>query len=377
MTEWLVVQGDCCEVMGFQPDESIDAVVTDPPYGIGFMGKQWDGNGDNHDFQRWTEGWAREALRVLKPGGYLLAFGGTRTYHRLVCAIEDAGFEIRDQMQWLFGSGFPKNLDIGKAIDKAAGKEREVVGTRKGQGNIPNDRGKWGLKSNQEVEITVPATLEAQEWQGWGTALKPAHEPIVLARKPFKGTVASNVLTNGTGGINIDACRIGFVSEEDKKESTAKNQHGDFGTPPMTGNNVYGDFSMLKPTNYDPEGRWPTNVMIDSEVGELIDEQATTKYGPSRFYYCAKANKKERNGGLDEGANRHPTVKPIDLMRYLCRLVTPPGGTILDPFAGSGTTGIAAVMEGFDFLGIELDPDEEGYVEIAEQRIRHWESTYE
>jgi len=378
-----VIHGDCRHVLKTLKTNSVDSIVTDPPYELGFMGKSWDSTGVAYDVAVW-----QECLRVLKPGGHLLAFGGSRTYHRLACAIEDAGFQIRDQIMWVYGSGFPKSLNISKAIDKAAGAD---------------------------------ATAEAKQWEGWGTALKPAHEPIVMARKPLEGNVAQNILEHGTGGINIDGCRVDFVSDEDRQESTAKNQHQDFGTEPMTNNTVYGDYSMMKPTNYNPPGRFPANFIHDGsdEVLELFPDSKGGAYpakrgqavntsfaggqeteggframgddgSAARFFYCAKANKKDRNEGLDgfaekrpdertvtgmgtfeekgvaKQANHHPTVKPTNLMRYLCRLVTPPNGLILDPFTGSGSTGKAAVLEGFGFIGVEQSAE---YVEIAKARI--------
>lgn len=413
-----LISGDCIEAMRELPDESVDAIVTDPPYGLGFMGKAWD------DLPPGEE-WGRECLRVLKPGGHLLAFGGSRTFHRLACAVEDAGFEVRDQMMWLYGSGFPKSLDVSKAIDKAAGAEREVIGKslRHGGGTMTGASFQVPAKV---PDLTAPATPEAEAWNGWGTALKPAHEPIVVARKPLAGTVAENVLAHGTGALNIDGCRIGFASEADERESKEKNQHADFGTEPG-GNEVYGDYSMVPRENYDPPGRWPANVVLDEEAGRLLDEQSgestsqggrvgkkqqasvsnvpAGKYhagdpgfgdtgGASRFFYCAKASRGERNAGLDAlpdkvrrrvnsgglendprwapviAKNNHPTVKPISLMRYLVRLVTPPEGTVLDPFLGSGTTGCAAVLEGFNFIGIEREAE---YLAIAQARIEWWE----
>jgi len=406
-------------------DNSVDAVVTDPPYGLSFMGKKWD-----YDVPS-VEVWA-ECLRVLKPGGHLLAFAGTRTQHRMAVRIEDAGFEIRDMIAWVYGSGFPKSLDVSKAIDKRGGAqvawfgpwfrkwreqnnvtqkqvaalfpsktggltgcvanwelgfnmptpeqfnlmrakfglpfdsideaEREVVGEKNsglsaGSGNTV---GKFTDSRNERgmVNITAPATDAAKQWQGWGTALKPALEPITIARKPLIGTVAENVLQHGTGAINVDGGRVEFVSDADREESTAKNQHADFGTAPITNNIVYGDYSMMKPKNYNPPGRWPANFIHDGseEVTDLLKDSA-------RFFYCAKASKADRGEN-----NHHPTVKPTDLMRYLCRLVTPPGGIVLDPFMGSGSTGKAAMLEGFKFIGMELD---DAYFKIAEARITH------
>ena len=346
--------GDCRDRLRELEDCSVHSVVTDPPYELGFMGKSWDSTGVAYDVRVWEE-----CLRVLKPGGHLLAFGGSRTYHRLAVAIEDAGFQIRDQIMWVYGSGFPKSLDVSKAIDKAAGAKREVIGQKlhaqKGVA-ISEHRGAVGGGAFGEArmgDVTAPATDAAKQWEGWGTALKPAHEPIVLARKPLDGTVAQNVLTHGVGGINIDGCRVGDTSG----------------------------------------GRFPANFIHDGsdEVLELFPD--TAGQSASRFFYCAKANKKDRNEGLDdfqpkrdadriaddgvgganprnrsntEKVNHHPTVKPTELMRYLCRLVTPPQGVVLDPFTGSGSTGKAALLEGFTFLGVEQS---EEYLRIAQARI--------
>jgi site-specific DNA-methyltransferase (adenine-specific) len=397
--------GDCLDVLRELPDASVDAVVTDPPYGLEFMGKDWDapwkpagavihdpaterggfqdGNGGNPysrsrveygrggdasvGFQAWCEQWAAECLRVLRPGGHMLAFGGTRTWHRLACAIEDAGFEVRDSIAWLYGSGFPKSLDVSKAIDRAAGAEREVVGSRttgaamsKAASGEALGTGGTAFGSGQNVvSITAPATDDARTWQGWGTALKPAFEPVVVARKPLGGTVAANVLRHGTGALNIDACRIGFASEADERESKDKNRHADFGTE-SGGNEVYGDFSMVPRTNYDPPGRWPANVVLDESQAAELDLMTD---GASRFLYVAKAPTAERPR---EDGIAHPTVKPLDLMRWLVRLVTPPGGVVLEPFAGSGTTAEACVIEGFRCIAIEREPD---YLPLIVQRL--------
>ena len=409
--------GDCREVLKQLPDCSVDSIVTDPPYELGFMGKAWDSTGVAYQVEVW-----QECLRVLKVGGHLLAFGGSRTYHRLACAIEDAGFQIRDQIMWVYGSGFPKSLNISKAIDKSAGAEREVVSKgMSGKTAIWQEEGGMG-----DFDITAPATAEAKEWDGWGTALKPAHEPIVMARKPLDGTVAQTVLTHGTGGINIDKCRIAPQSDKDLKEIRSER-------PSKTSN--ANDYSLNhgglegfdRSNRQEINGRFPANFIHDGsdEVLELfpqsnggafpkksnvptgrhyeggwgaVDNGSRTEMGEgsaARFFYCAKASKKDRNEGLDgfepkreadrtidDGVggdnprnrsntpklNHHPTVKPTDLMRYLCRLVTPPNGTVLDPFTGSGSTGKAATLEGFNFVGIEQSAE---YVEIAIARIRH------
>lgn len=354
----MILLGDCRDVMPTLDAASIDSIVTDPPYGLSFMGKGWDHGVPGVDF--WTH-----ALRVAKPGAHLLAFGGTRTYHRLACAIEDAGWEIRDCVMWMYGSGFPKSHDVSKAIDKAAGAERtKVIGTKLGRPGMAKDGSNqrsgfdaafggnaYGVLS---THITAPATEAARRWNGWGTALKPAYEPIIVARKPLDGTVAENVIAHGTGAMNVGGCRV-------------------------EGN------------------RWPANLIHDGsdEVLELFPTTASNS--AARFFYCAKASKSDRDEGCDElpskqigtyaqdewsrqhmgntpdarreaRHNTHPTVKPTALMRYLCRLVTPPGGLVLDPFAGSGSTGKAAILEGFRFVGIEQD---ETYAAIARARIEH------
>jgi len=355
----MLLKGNCLETLKTLDTASVDSIVTDPPYELGFMGKSWDNSGIAYSTDLWAE-----CLRVLKPGGHLLAFSGSRTYHRMVVAIEDSGFEIRDQIMWLYGSGFPKSLDVSKAIDKSAGAEREIVGTQRT--NIGMQGGNFSAGSNTgEVNITAPATPEAQQWQGWGTALKPAHEPIVVARKPLIGTVANNVLTYGTGALNIDGSRVGTGGgSRDKQIGTGTKSNDVYGT--------YGASMTEKPDNL---GRWPANVIHDG-----LEEEW------SRFFYCAKASKSERNAGLEvlpEGtnnvgalrdngreseprANFHPTVKPLALMRYLIKLVTPPGGIVLDPFLGSGTTAVAATLEGFNWIGCEMTED---YWPIIEARI--------
>jgi len=362
----------------------------------------WSGN----EFQDWCRVWASEAYRILKPGGHLLAFGGSRTWHRLAAGIEDAGFEIRDSIAWLYGSGFPKSLDVSKAIDAAAGAKREVVAEgapvkRMIPGADQNRTGSW-IKDNGRTfvpTVTAPATDAARTWEGWGTALKPAFEPIVVARKPLAGTVAANVLAHGTGALNIDATRTAFRSDADRRESTEKNQHAKFGTKPGQ-NNVYGDYSTTEVKDYDSsKGRWPTNVVLDDHTATELDEQTGVSVsrkgrrnapkeagtygafsgddpdrmghedsgGSSRFFPVFRY---EAKAGSDERPNvdgvQHPTVKPLELMRWLVRLVTPPDGTVLEPFAGSGTTLEAAVLEGFQVVGIEREAD---YLPLIEARM--------
>ena len=331
--------GDCIDIMADMDECSVDSIVTDPPYGLSFMGKGWDKGVPGVEF------WA-EALRVAKPGAHLLAFGGTRMVHRLAVAIEDAGWEIRDRVHWVYGSGFPKSHDVSKAIDKAAGAEREVVGTKISRQPTGNAyaQDKWTQEhgSSHEMSITAPATPEAQRWDGWGTALKPAVEPIILARKPFKGTVAANVLEWGTGAVNVDGCRVG--------DEIVTINTWDNGAKP------FGDGAGNPYTGRQQTGRFPANLIHDGS------DDATAGMGDaSRYFYCPKASKKDRGEG-----NNHPTVKPTDLMRYLCRLITPPNGTILDPFMGSGSTGKAAVLEGFGFIGCDLDIES---VTTAKNRI--------
>lgn len=406
MADYKILLGNCKETLKTLEDESVDSIVTDPPYELGFMSKKWDSQGIAYDVEMW-----QECLRVLKPGGYLLAFGGTRTYHRMTCAIEDAGFEIRDSIDWLFLTGFPKSINISKEINKRSG---------------------------------VETTDEAKRWEGWGTALKPAREPIVVARKPFKGPLYKNVLEHGTGGMNIDACRVDpkgaalrseaypsgrwpaniilthsadckIVGQEETKARVI-NRWND-GAKPFGGGAGH-EFTTHQ-TSEDGNERYDIYECVEGCPAKLLDEQSgiakpkAARRGASRFFnqlnwseedflpffYVAKASNKERNAGLDHletksagevtgrkegsaglnnpraGAGRtsgnknfHPTVKPVKLMEWLVRLVTPPGGTVLDPFMGSGTTGVAAINQGFNFIGCELM---EEYIPIAEGRIEY------
>ena len=416
-----LINADCIEAMKAMPDNSVDSIVTDPPYELGFMGKSWDASGIAFNVEVW-----QEALRVIKPGGHLIAFSGSRTYHRMAVAIEDAGFQIRDQIMWVYGSGFPKSHNISKGIDKAAGAEREVVGqttkarSTSGKSAPPTVGGQTVYETWNE---TTASTDEAQQWDGWGTALKPAHEPMVLARKPLEGTVANNVLTFGTGGLNIDGSRVasddGFEKAWDKPVSTNISAPG--GKYISEGAKHTVDLTSNRPVG----GRFPANFIHDGSdevvalfpdtgkstggrigkksMGDVTNvpageyEAGDPGYGDSgsaaRFFYCAKASKRDRNEGLDgfevkrdhdgrkDGGvggdnprnrtnnaklNHHPTVKPTSLMQYLVKLVTPPNGIVLDPFMGSGSTGKACAYEGFDFIGIDQSAE---YVAIAQARI--------
>ena len=426
MKQIKLMQGDNILSLKKLPENSIDSIVTDPPYGLSFMNKKWDYEVPSIEF------W-QEAFRVLKPGGHVLSFGGTRTYHRMVVNMEDAGFEIRDQIMWIYGSGFPKSHNIGKSFDKKNGNDREVVGIDEDfikrnpnntginrlvtdeNGVNKDNRKKQAVKSEDAGIITKGSS----PYEGWGTALKPANEPICLARKPLsEKTIVDNVIKWGTGGINVDGCRIGTEGGT-KKVDTDKCYDG---------NGIYGNGLSGGVVEELGDGRFPANILFDETAAEMLDEQSgvliqsyatdkstggwseglvmsntkkTKNYkgpngGASRFFYVAKVGKKERNLGLeafdevDESKNKafdveggrtskydlavtkntHPTLKPINLMTYLCRLITPPGGIILDPFMGSGSTGISACLEGFRFVGMELDED---YFKIAEARVNNFE----
>lgn len=416
--------GDCLDVLPTLAANSVDTIITDPPYGLAFMGKDWDHGVPGVHF------WA-EVLRVAKPGAMLLAFGGTRTFHRLTCAIEDAGWEVRDCLMWLYGSGFPKSLDISKAIDKAAGETRQVLGMKTyGDGQTYNGGERSGRASGIQGDRvsrgpmldTAPATNAARTWHGWGTALKPAWEPIILAMKPLDGTFADNAQRWGVAGLNVDGGRI-------ETGDVIRSSHN----VTIGGNGIYGGGKPTTTGALPGQGRWPANLLLDEEAARMLNEQSGERpsggrrggYGPgaadggmwnasgprpcglthgdtggaSRFFYVAKASRRERNQGLvgmkekgkdwhrktsgmnkgpnerNGGAptvhspllNHHPTVKPLTLMRYLCKLTaTPTGGIVLDPFMGSGTTGMACAMEGRAFIGIEKEAE---YVEIARRRI--------
>ena len=387
--------GDCLDVLASLPENSVDAIVTDPPYGLAFMGKAWDAP-DNVAFRKET--WAA-ALRVLKPGGHILAFSGTRTYHRMACAIEDAGFEIRDMTAWVYGQGFPKSMDVSKAIDKAAGAERtEKLGPKPGHEEFANRATKGHLAktgsnegwqrpwmTHEDADDSsfkfAPATDAARQWEGWGTALKPSLEPVCVGRKPLsEKTVAANVLRWGTGALNIDASRVATDAAVDDPRLGGK---GDWSSD-KTAQNVYeGGYAGVR-VRSSSLGRWPANLIHDGSpevleafpdsAGQQGDVRGTEPSGvtngifgefagrvasparkdsgsAARFFYCAKASKADRAG------SKHPTVKPIALMRYLARLVTPPGGVVLDPFAGTGTTGAAALAEGFPVILIEREAE--------------------
>lgn len=415
-----LILGDCLEKLKDLADNSVDSIVTDPPYGLSFMGKKWDYDVPSVDI------W-KECYRVLKHGGHLLAFGGSRTYHRLAVNVEDAGFEIRDQIMWIYGSGFPKSHNIGKSVDKKLGNERETVGVSKAGKTALGQNSGW---NSHENKTKIDITKGSSQWEGWGTALKPAHEPIVMARKPLsEKTVVNNVLKWGTGGINIDDSRI---QHDEPLKTTNRTKKGN------TWNDKNSGFRNNLPNlaSASPSGRFPANVIFDEEAGKILDEQtgiiksgmlkkgtkrlkssnpntsflqgtrtvANDSYGDkggaSRFFYCAKTSKKDRDEGMKEFEekkwvqfstknntsgeasnwskerqtsykNIHPTVKPTKLMAYLVNLVTPKNGIVLDPFMGSGSTGKACVQKGFDFIGIEM---QEEYMDIAKARIGYEEN---
>ena len=436
----MLQNGDCLDEMRDLADGCVDSIVTDPPYGLNFMGKDFDNPkmmGQavvmHGGLQRYPKGEKRtgyadcdmlmfqdymtpifaEALRVAKPGAHLLAFGGTRTYHRLACAIEDAGWEVRDCIMWVYGSGFPKSMDVAKAIDKMLGAERtEVIGSRHRNVKPYDDGNGWNANNTTgDYQYMAPATPEASAWQGFGTCLKPAVEPIVVARKPLDGTVAANVLKYGTGAINIDGCRVPtdspVIVHSPAKKTLLDSGHKDLGTwennkgrfPANLIHDGSDEVLALFPDTGKSTGGRTIKRSGGGNVGSGKKSEASWSnddpgFGDSgsaaRFFYCAKASRKERDAGLDglplmsnmrvnaprsceqektksRYANNHPTVKPLALMRYLVRLVTRKGGIVLDPFMGSGTTGVAAIQEGMHFVGIELDPH---YYEIASERIR-------
>lgn len=400
----MIINGDSLEVLKTFEPNSIDALVTDPPYGLGntspanvtaclkawISGQDYQASGSGFMSKEW-DSWVpspnlwREVYRVLKPGAHGLVFSGSRTEDLMSISLRLAGFEIRDRFVWLYGSGFPKSHDVSKAIDKKLGAKRVVIGQQKMTGTARrtvNGNSHGCAKAGESIErvetfmditepATEPATEQAKKYQGFGTALKPAYEPIILIRKPLDGTIADNVLKHGVGGLNIDDCRIG-TDDKLARDNPSRDSSCDIWKMPSV------------PKLGHPNGRWPANILINEDINDPLLK---------RYFYCAKASKAEREAGLNgfelrKGgsmngeetrpnkppnhpmrANIHPTVKPLDLMRYLCRLITPPQGTILEPFAGSGTTLCAAALEGFEPIGIEREAE---YIEIIKARLKHW-----
>ena len=398
-----LLHGNCIEVLKTLPENSVDSIVTDPPYGLAFMGKSWDSFKSNDEYREFSKTWAKEAYRVLKPGGYLLSFSGTRTYHWMAVGIEQAGFTCRDCIQWVYGSGFPKSHNISKSLDRMAGAERKVIGKKEGTfADIRGYNGRDAQLSSQkprlESLITEAATDEAKKWDGYGTALKPANEPIMVAQKPIsEKTIAANCLKWGVGALNIDGCRISVdpVADASQLRTLKQTPQDDLHSQKWGTNKNERDAVVVS-----PNGRWPANFIIEKDCKEITDLFPITKSGamkreveaydgesntkllrgksgPSnqhgdsgsaaRFFYSPKTSTKERHAGLED-KNDHPTLKPIALMSYLVRLVTPHNGTCLDPFMGSGSTGIAALQENKSFIGIEMNED---YFKIAESRIKH------
>ncbi len=412
-----IINGDCLTELDKLDANVIDCIVTDPPYELNFMGKGWDNAGVSFSKLTW-----KKCLRVLKPGGYLVAFGGTRTYHRIACAIEDAGFEIRDCIMWLYGSGFPKSMSISKGIEArekygkantVAKRQIEQDGNGREYKVIQTNNGAMGEKKEFTRKEYTPQLEKAKEWQGWGTCLKPAYEPIIVARKPFKGSLIDNVLANGVGGLNIDECRVPITDEKDAKEYHFNN-NGNMRTVKGDGEKLGaydGGWKIQKEERENPSGgRFPANVILtydetdkeevcggfpkskggsgkgfkkdDYGFGDTATNFKRGDFNPyndngsaARYFYCAKASKRDREEGIGI-TNNHPTVKPTSLMRYLIKLVAPKGATILDPFMGSGSTGKACMLENkennkdYNFIGIEKDAE---YCQIAEARIKYAE----
>jgi hypothetical protein len=404
--KYFISNGDCLEKLKCLEDESVDSLVTDPPAGISFMGKDWDDDkGGRDQWVAWMTSVMSECLRVLKPGAHGLVWALPRTSHWTATALEDAGFEVRDVVTHLFGTGFPKSMDISKAIDKAAGAEREIIGEGQafGKGSLRNksrvEQGYRPTELNPEggsTQITAPSTEAAKQWAGWGTALKPASEHWILVRKPLeaKHTVAANILKHGVGGINIDASRVetsdnlngdAYCKGEERMRDNYSNTDSDAGASMFQFRKGIGEYVQ-------PQGRFPANLILDEEAAKALDEQSgvlktnpgkaktahkaglfgvgtqvgrvlseDSEGGVSRFFYVAKASKSDKGEN-----NTHPTVKSRALMSYLIKLVTPPGGVVLDPFMGSGSTGVAALSNDFLFVGIEK---ENTYYVIAEGRI--------
>lgn len=367
LRDYKIIEGDCIQKMKELESCSIDAIVTDPPYGIGFMNKKWDCAVPGLE-------WARECLRVLKPGGHIIAFSSTRTVHRLGVAIEDAGFEIRDTIHWCYFSGFPKSHDISKAIDKEAGAVREIVGKHPNPATAK--KGTFNA-SFDEAFITKPATQDAQKWEGYGTALKPAIEPAVLARKPIEAglTIAQNVLKYGTGALNIDDCRFGYGDPCWVGPQELGDPHRFAKT---NGGSMVASFSESPPIAGHKLGRWPANLYQCAKASRSEREKGLEhlKRRTAKSNMCLNDGQGERFDGKEspEVANFHPTVKPIKLMRWLCRLIGgKKGATILDTFCGSGTTGCAAILEGFDFVGIEITSE---YLPIIKGRLEWAKEEY-
>lgn len=392
---YTLYNGKMQEVLSELEENSIDSIITDPPYELNFMGKGWDNSGVAFQKETWEH-----CFRVLKPGGYLLAFGGTRTYHRIACAIEDAGFEIRDCIMWLYGSGFPKSMNIGLAVDKKNGVESKIIGKVKGAGSVGKNNvgNNTFVAKNQYDDGTYDLRKAQNEWSGWGTCLKPAYEPIIIARKPFKNSLVDNVIEYSVGGLNIDECRVGEETISIHNAPTGTFAGGEYNRGSDT-------------TSYrDSVGRFPANVILtydDTDKDEVcggMPENDNVSISTARYFYCAKASKKDRDEGLelfdslvitdgrtksiDNAFNRgetlrkniHPTVKPVELMQYLVRLVSPKGATILDCFMGSGSTGKAVMFENrernanYHFIGVEMTDE---YLPICNARIDYALNKYE
>lgn len=356
---WQILHGDCLQLLPTLDADSFDSCVTDPPYELGFMSRKWDSSGIAFSIDVW-----QQVYRVLKPGAHLVCFGGTRTFHRIATAIEDAGFELRDSVAWLYASGMPKSLNVAKAIDGYLGIAPTVIGQSQNWGAATHAEGRTTYADFPGAwDITQPTSDQAKQWAGWGTGLKPCFEPILIARKPIKEkTIARNVLAHGCGALNIDATRIPHESAEDYAKHAAQVQaiKARGGTQQGSWKN---SSDLAGANDASALGRWTPNVCIDEHTAEAL--QAHSKY-----FYVAKPSKSERQG------NPHPTPKPIKLLTQLVQLVTRPSGKVLDPFAGSGSTGVAAVRAGFEFTGIELnDTEQEPYVTVAKQRLTQAEGS--
>ena len=395
---YTLYEGKMQDVLSQLEPNSIDSIVTDPPYELNFMGKGWDNSGVAFQKDTW-----KHCYDVLKPGGYLIAFGGSRTFHRIACAIEDAGFEIRDTIMWLYGSGFPKSMNIGLAIDKKNGVDNRTGNIVKGVGSNNTSAMKNGLGESQEFDSEYEERIATNEWAGWGTCLKPAYEPIIIARKPFKGSLIDNVIENGVGGLNIDECRVEFENTPNPATNPLYRKQANYKLP-KKGQQSNGAVSFSSSKNDVNElGRFPANVILtydETDFEEVCGGMPNEKgNSASRYFYCAKASKKDRDEGLDgfqekkiygddmkwgygnnngdnfgdrvanvSRKNIHPCVKPTELMQYIIRLVTPKNGTVLDPFMGSGSTGKAAMYENknYYFIGVEMTQE---YLPIAKARI--------